>query len=178
MHRILTVAAGGGAVAAILALGIAVASLASNSSSSGVSQTTSETTTSETTTTEGPKTTKYRAALTSRAEVPKPKGVRSRAGGTFTIDLTESDGSYSISWTLTYRRLTGRAQAAHIHRQKPGKAGPVIVSLCKPCRSGKKGKAKVSKTVASAMKRGATYVNVHTARNKAGEIRGQIKKAS
>jgi CHRD domain len=175
MRRILTVTSGAGAVAAILALGIAVASLASNSS---VSDTTSETTTSETTTTEGPKTTKYRAALTARAEVPRPKGVRTGAGGTFKIDLTESDGSYSISWTLTYRALTGRALAAHVHRGKPGKAGPVLVGLCQPCRSGKKGKAKVSKTVASAMKRGVTYVNVHTTRNAAGEIRGQIRKAS
>jgi CHRD domain len=28
------------------------------------------------------------------------------------------------------------------------------------------------------MKRGVTYVNVHTRRNAAGEIRGQIKQAS
>jgi CHRD domain len=173
MRRTLTAASGIGAVTAILALGIAVASLASNSSF-----TTSETTTSETTTTEGPKTTKHRAVLTARAEVPRPKGVKTRAGGTFRIELTESDGSYSIAWTLTYRALTGRALAAHIHRGKPGKAGPVVASLCQPCRSGRKGKAKVAKTVASAMKRGVTYVNVHTRRNAAGEIRGQIKQAS
>jgi CHRD domain len=178
MRRVVTVVSGIVVVAGILALGIAVAGFASTSSSGTASQTTSETTTSETTTTEGPKTTRYRAALNARAEVPRPKGAKPGATGTFKIDLIEADGSYSISWTLTYRNLTGRAQAAHIHRGKPGKAGPVMRSLCSPCRSGRTGKAKVSKTVASTMKRGAAYVNVHTARNPAGEIRGQIRKMS
>ncbi|MBA3434303.1 MAG: CHRD domain-containing protein [Actinobacteria bacterium] len=173
MRKSLTVVSGGVAVAAILALGVAVAGLASTSSSSGIGQSTSETTT-----TEGPKTTKHRAALTAAAEVPRPKGVKAGAGGTFKVDLTDSSGSYSIAWTLTYKNLTGRAAAAHIHRGKPGKAGPVVVSLCAPCRSGGKGKAKVSKTVANLMKGGSAYVNVHTAKNAAGEIRGQIKKAS
>lgn len=173
MRRTLTAVSSALAAAAIVALGIAVAGLASTSSSSGVAGTTSETTT-----TEEPKTTKFRAALTARAEVPKPTGVKAGAGGTFKIDLTDSSGSYSIAWTLTYRNLTGRAQAAHIHKGKPGKAGPVVVGLCGPCRSGRKGKAKVSKTVASAMKAGTAYVNVHTAKNAPGEIRGQIKKSS
>ena len=29
--------------------------------------------------------------------------------------------------------------AAHIHIGKPGKAGPVALALCGPCRSGQKG---------------------------------------
>jgi hypothetical protein len=173
MRRAVTVVSGIVVVAGILALGIAVAGFASTSSSGSASQTTSETTT-----TEGPKTTKYRAVLNARAEVPRPKGAKPGAAGAFKIDLIEDHGSYSISWTLTYRNLTGRAQAAHIHRGKPGKAGPVIRSLCSPCRSGRKGKANVSTTVASTMKRGAAYVNLHTARNPAGEIRGQIRKMS
>ena len=52
----------------------------------------------------------------------------------------------------------------------------MLVSLCGPCRSGQKGKAKISKGVAAAIKSGGTYVNVHTKANAAGEIRGQIKK--
>ena len=173
MRRPMTVVSSSVAGAAIVALGIAVAGLASSSSSSGGAQSTSETTT-----TEAPKTTKHRAALTVRAEVPGPKGVRAGVGGAFKLDLTDSSGSYSIAWTLTYRNLTGRAQAAHIHKGRPGKAGPVIVGLCGPCSSGRKGKAKVSKTVASAIRAGTAYVNVHTATNAAGEIRGQVKKAS
>ena len=172
MRKPLTVVSSSVAAAAIVALGIAVAGLASTSAPSGSAQSTSETTT------EGPKTTKHRAALTVGAEVPKPKGVRAGVGGGFKLDLIDSSGSYSIAWTLTFRNLTGRAQAAHIHKGRPGKAGPVVVGMCGPCSSGRKGKAKVSKSVASAIKAGTAYVNVHTAKNAAGEIRGQVQKAS
>ena len=34
---------------------------------------------------------------------------------------------------------------------------------------------KISRAVADALERGLTYVNVHTAKNAAGEIRGQLK---
>ncbi|HUG63733.1 MAG TPA: CHRD domain-containing protein [Gaiellaceae bacterium] len=173
MRRIATVAAGAVAVVAILALGVAVAGLASSGSFVGIGQTTSEETTE---TTEKPKTTRFRAVATAGAEVPKPAGVKAGARGILALTKTESSGSFSIAWTLTFRNLTGRAQAAHIHRGKVRKAGPVLVSLCGPCRSGQKGKASVSKGVAAAIKSGRTYVNVHTARNQAGEIRGQIKK--
>jgi len=172
MRKPITVISSSVAAAAIVALGIAVAGLASTSSPSGGAQSTSETTT------EGPKTTKHRAALTVGAEVPKPKGVRAGVSGGFKLDLIDSSGSYSIAWTLTFRNLTGRAQAAHIHKGRRGKAGPVVVGLCGPCSSGRKGKAKVSKSVAASIKAGTAYVNVHTARNAAGEIRGQVKTAS
>ena len=170
MRRIVTAVSGAVAVAAVLALGIAVAGLASSGSLGGIAATTTEDTT------EKPTTTKYRAALTAGSEVPKPTGAKAGARGTFDLTKTESSGSFSIAWTLGFKNLTGRAAAAHIHRGKVGKAGPVLVSLCGPCRSGQKGKAKISKSVAAAIKAGTTYVNVHTAKNAAGEIRGQIKK--
>ncbi len=173
MRRIVTAATGAVAVVAILALGIAVAGLASSGSFSGIGATTSEETTE---TTEKPTQTKFRAVLSTRAEVPRPKGTRPGVRGTFNLTKTDSGGSFTIAWQLGFRKLTGRAAAAHIHRGKVGKAGPVLVSLCAPCRSGQKGKANISKGVAAAIKSGRTYVNVHTARNAAGEIRGQIKK--
>jgi CHRD domain len=158
-----------------LALGLALAALVSPSgSASPLVGTTSETETTETT--EQPTTTKLRAAITARAEVPKPTGVKANAGGTFAVTLTERSGKYSVRWTLTYRNLTGPATAAHVHRARVGKAGPVVLALCGPCRTGRTRAAPVSKTIANAMKGGLTYVNVHTARNQAGEIRGQIRK--
>ena len=113
MRRILQAVFGAAVAAGIIALGIAVAGLASTWSGGGIAQTTSETTTSE-----GPKTTKYRAVLTARAEVPKPRGVRQGAGGTFSLELTDSAGSYSMAWTLTFRKLTGRAQAGNARRSE------------------------------------------------------------
>ena len=54
-------------------------------------------------------------------------------------------------------------------------AGPVLVPLCGPCTSGKKGKATITAGVANALELGRAYVNLHTAKNAAGEIRGQVK---
>jgi hypothetical protein len=164
---------------AVLALGVVAAALVSSSGSAAplATGTTSETETSETETTEQA-TTRYRASISSSAEVPKPTGVRPNAGGTFTVMLTDKGSSYSLKWTLAFRNLTGRATAAHIHRGKVGKAGPVILALCGPCTSGRTRTVPASNAVVNAMKAGSTYVNVHTAKNKAGEIRGQIRKVS
>jgi hypothetical protein len=171
--RMSIVVAGAGVA---LAGGLVLAALASSTGSAAPQAGTTSETTSETETTEQPKTTRYRAAASATAEVPKPTGVRANAGGTFGVTLTEKGTSYSVKWTLTFRNLTGPATAAHIHRGKTGKAGPVVVPLCGPCKSGRTGSAPVSKAVVTAMKAGSTYVNIHTAKNKAGEIRGQIRK--
>jgi len=48
------------------------------------------------------------------------------------------------------------------------------VPLCGPCQSPASGTANVSASVLEAMQTGGTYVNVHTAANAPGEIRGQL----
>ena len=78
----------------------------------------------------------------------------------------------------TFSRLTGKALAAHIHKGKRGHAGPVVVPLCGPCRNGQVGKVHISKAVVAALEGNNAYVNVHTAKNAAGEIRGQVKVSS
>ena len=115
----------------------------------------------------------YRSVLTARAEVPKPTGAPTGAGGIFTSKVTKDGASYAISWKLTYRKLSGPAVAAHIHRGRAGVAGGVMLALCGPCRSGQTGKAKITKAIAEAMRKGTAYVNVHTATNAGGEIRAQ-----
>jgi hypothetical protein len=50
----------------------------------------------------------------------------------------------------------------------------VIVPLCTACRSGAHGRTTVNESVLNALESGRTYVNVHTKKNPAGEIRGQI----
>jgi len=112
----------------------------------------------------------YKAKLQAREEVPSPKDSSARAGGKFTATL---DGS-SLSWKLEFHHLTGSATAAHIHLGKKGKAGPVIVPLCGPCSSGASGTVKVSSQAASQLDHNQAYVNVHTAKNPGGEIRGQL----
>jgi CHRD domain len=114
------------------------------------------------------------ASLRNNTEVPRPKGA-ARARGSFSGTYVLNKTGATLTWKLTFTRLSGKALAAHIHRGKPGKAGPVVVPLCGPCRSGRVGKVNISKAVLTALEAGNAYVNVHTARNPAGEIRGQAK---
>jgi uncharacterized membrane protein YgcG len=119
----------------------------------------------------------YKATLTTRAEVPKPKAPAG-ARGTFSATVVENGASASIRWKITYRGLSGKSVGAHVHRGRPGVAGPVLIVLCKVCASGKTGKATITNAVSELLERGAAYVNVHTAKNPAGEIRGQVKLVS
>jgi len=115
-----------------------------------------------------------KTSLRAAQERPKPKGNVKKAKATFTATVTRTGTTGVITWRLTFSKLTGRAVAAHIHSGARGKAGPVIVPLCAPCKNGARGRATVSSTVLDALESGRTYVNVHTKKNPAGEIRGQI----
>jgi CHRD domain len=115
-----------------------------------------------------------KVAMRASQERPKPKGKVRRARGTFTATVTKAGSSAVVAWRLTFSRLTGKAIAAHIHSGRRGVAGPVIVPLCNPCKSGASGRATVDASVLSALESGRAYVNVHTRKNPGGEIRGQL----
>jgi hypothetical protein len=119
-----------------------------------------------------------KTSLRASQERPKPKGSVRRARGAFTVTITKQGSSAVVAWRLTFSRLTGKAVAAHIHSGARGKSGPVIVPLCAPCRTGAQGRATVNASVLNALESGRTYVNVHTAKNPAGEIRGQLGAAA
>jgi hypothetical protein len=119
---------------------------------------------------------KLTANLRARFEVPKPTGVPAGAVGLFTGKaVVLQTGRSRLTWRLTFSKLSGRAAAAHIHKGRAGKAGAVMVALCGPCRSGRKGAATISMAQLRTIRTGRAYVNVHTAKNPAGEIRGQVK---
>ncbi|HVN59892.1 MAG TPA: CHRD domain-containing protein [Gaiellaceae bacterium] len=113
-----------------------------------------------------------RAIMNAAQEVPKQVVKAPAASGTFVGTLTGT----KLAWSLSFRKLTGPATAAHIHLGRPGKAGPVAVPLCGPCTSGVKGTATLTAAQVKAVLGGGTYVNVHTAENPAGEIRGPLRK--
>ena len=116
------------------------------------------------------------ANLKPRFEVPKPTGTRPGAVGLFTGKAVElANDQAKLTWRLTFTKLTGQAVAAHIHLGKPGKSGGVLLPLCGPCKNGQRGTATISHAQLSSIESGGTYVNVHTAKNAGGEIRGQIK---
>lgn len=112
------------------------------------------------------------AVMNAGQEVPHPKGAMAGASGRFTGTLSNG----ILKWRLTFAHLTGPATAAHIHVGVKGKSGAVLVPLCGPCKSGASGTVKLANPAALSItsKPGSTYVNVHTAKNPAGEIRGQL----
>ena len=116
----------------------------------------------------------YKAPMTPAGEIPKPKA-QAGAKGLFTATVTESASTRTLKWKLTYSGLSGKAVAAHVHKGKAGVAGGVLIPLCGPCVSGQTGQLTISTDASDLLERGRTYVNVHTAKNAGGEIRGQIK---
>ena len=95
------------------------------------------------------------ASLRARAEVPKPSGVPSGAVGLITGKAVELESDRArLTWRLTFRKLSGRAIAAHVHAGRPGKAGNVLVPLCGPCRSGQRGRATITHAQLRAIRRG------------------------
>ena len=118
------------------------------------------------------RTTTWTAALTSAQEVPKQAVKVTAAHGQFKGTLSGS----KLKWTLTFAKLSGPVTGgAHIHMGAMGKAGNVVVVLCaSTCKSGVTGTATISSALQAAFKKHLLYVNVHTAKNPAGEIRGQL----
>jgi len=173
----------GAAVAAVALAGSAVAlagggyggDYGSGTSTSADSTATSAQSTASTSssTAAGGETYSFAAKLTGAAEVPKPKAPAG-AGGAFTAKSVESGSKVTFHWKLTFRGLSGKAMAAHVHLGRKGKAGPVVVPLCGPCKSGQSGTAVIPGSVEDALEKGTAYVNVHTPKNAAGEIRGQV----
>jgi hypothetical protein len=110
------------------------------------------------------------ATLTAKQEIPKQVVQNAKAKGAFTADIVGT----KLTWRLTFSGLTGKALQAHIHVGAMGKAGNVLVPLCAPCKNGQKGTAKISPMVVQEIQKHLAYVNVHTAKNPNGEIRGQL----
>jgi len=107
-------------------------------------------------------------ALSGANEVPP---VKTAASGKGTITVGD-DGSVSGSVTTT----GVQGLAAHIHTGAADKNGPVIIPLTKDGDTYKvPAGAKLTPDQMKAFKAGELYVNVHSADNKGGEIRAQLK---
>lgn len=106
--------------------------------------------------------------LTPGEEVP-PVSASGSGKGSLTIG---NDGSVKGSVTTTGVQGT----MAHIHQGARGQNGPVIVPLTKngDTYTAPPG-AKLTDAQMQAFKSGNLYVNVHTAANKGGEVRGQLQ---
>jgi hypothetical protein len=101
------------------------------------------------------------------------------AGGTGSATVI-LDGD-KITWKVTFSSLSGPASAVHIHGPAfEGKNAGVMVWLSTKgtmATSPLSGSATLAAAQASALMNGEGYVNVHTAKNPGGEIRGQLIKS-
>ena len=107
----------------------------------------------------------------SGAEEVTPVTTKGSGSGTIAV---KDDKSVSGSVTITGFTAT----AAHIHMAAAGRSGPVIVPLTKSS-DGNTWSVSAGATLTDAQyeayKAGNLYVNVHSAANKGGEVRGQLK---
>ena len=115
---------------------------------------------------------KMKATLDGASEVPAVS-----TAGKGTADIDYDAATKKLSWKLTYSGLSGPATAAHFH----GPAGPadkagVAVPISNPGTSPVEGSAVLTDAQAADLTAGKYYVNIHTAANPGGEIRGQVTK--
>jgi hypothetical protein len=115
----------------------------------------------------------YHATLNGKNEVP-PTG----STGTGTLVATLDSSTKTLEYTLTFTGLSGPATAAHFHGPAVRRAnGPVAVPIGGPNPvSPVTGTATLTDDQIKDLRGGKWYVNVHTAANKGGEIRGQVLK--
>ncbi len=113
----------------------------------------------------------FKASLNGKSEVP-PNAV----AATGTVTTTFDTDSKKLTWKGSYSGLTGPVTAAHFHGPAPaGKNAGVMIPIS-PNGPSFEGSATLTDTQAKALMDGDMYVNVHTAANKGGEIRGQLMK--
>ena len=107
-------------------------------------------------------------ALSGKNEVPPND---STATGTATVRVGADRG---VTVNISVSGMT--PTAAHIHQGAAGANGPVIVPLDKTGDNtfASKADAKMTEAQYEAYKAGNTYLNVHSAKFPAGEIRAQL----
>jgi hypothetical protein len=115
---------------------------------------------------------KMKATLSGASEVPP---VTTAGKGTADIDFDPA--TKKLSWKVTHSGLSGPATAAHFHGPaEAGKNAGVAVAIPNVASSPAEGSATLTDAQAADLAAGKYYVNIHTAANPGGEIRGQVTK--
>ena len=102
-----------------------------------------------------------------------------QTGGSGTADLTYDPATKVLTWNVAFSGLSGPATMAHFHGPAPaGKNAGVEIWIStkgQPATSPLTGQATLTDAQAADLMAGNLYINVHTAKNPGGEIRGQVK---
>ncbi len=120
-------------------------------------------------------TTNFKATMNAATEVPP-----NQSTGSGTVTAAYDPATKVLTWEGSFSGLTGPATAAHFHGPaEPGKNAGVAIWISekgKTLDSPFKGSATLTDAQASDLQAGLMYVNVHTAANPGGELRGQLVK--
>jgi hypothetical protein len=132
---------------------------------------------------------RFTAALSGADETP---GVLTGAFGNASVTLDV--GAQRLTWSIDVFNLPSGISNAHFHVGGPGIAGPTVVNI--PFTANQSNDFNLSGTATAenllirndqgirswedfmqALQGGQIYINIHTAVNGAGEIRGQVVRA-
>ena len=113
-----------------------------------------------------------KASMSGADEVPGPGDPDGKGTATIVLDDAKNTACYEFK----YEGL-GKVTAAHVHTGAKGVAGPPAIDF-KADKNGDKGCVPVDPTTLKAVRDnpGGHYVNLHTAEQPAGAIRGQLAK--
>src|SRR3979411_1444661 len=115
---------------------------------------------------------KMKATLDAKSEVPA-----NTSAGTGTADIDYDAATKKLAWKRTYQGVTGQATAADFHGPaEAGRNAGVAVAIPNATSSPAEGSATLTDAQAADLTSGKYYINVHTAANPGGEIRGQVTK--
>ena len=109
------------------------------------------------------------ATLSAANEVPA-----NASAGSGMLDASLDKETHALNWTVTYADLTGPVKAGHFHG--PAMAGQnagVALGFTNGVESPITGTATLTPAQEADLLEGKWYVNLHTAANPGGEIRGQ-----
>jgi hypothetical protein len=115
-------------------------------------------------------TTALSAKLFGASEVPA-----NSSPGSGSMEATLDKQTNVLNWTVTYSGLTGPVKAGHFHG--PASAGAnagVALGFSGSVESPIMGSATLTPAQVADLVAGKWYVNLHTAANPGGEVRGQV----
>ncbi len=114
--------------------------------------------------------TTFTSKLSGEAETPPVTTM-----GTGTLEGTYTPATKLLKWKVVYSGLSGAVTAAHFHGPAiPGQNAGVALPLNGKLDSPLEGEATLTEAQAAQVTAGRWYINLHTAANPKGEVRGQL----
>ena len=117
----------------------------------------------------------FAETMSFKADLKAGPGITSE--GTGKLNATYDTDSRKLSWKGSVSGLTGNPTAAHFHGPAEArKNAGVAVAIPNAGTSPVAGSVTLTDAQAADLVAGKYYINIHTAANPGGEIRGQVMK--